>query len=518
MHLHVIICFALVIWFPHERPFEPVIGSPLWTWVLTWVQVPVLFFAAIAASAAALRRLDASTDGPQRAQHFYHRAIIFLRLTTVAGFGAALLATDWVSAVHAIPRVPSIPGLADLLVLAPFFAASVFVFVGTYRIDRALQEVVLKHRDWDRPGPATVWSFGQYLDFNLRHHLLVVTVPMILILIAFDLSGAHAEWLNDACRVAWAAEVAPGFAAAGVFVVAPLMLRYIWPTRPLPDGPLRRGLEETCRRIKLSYRGILIWQSGGMMVNAAVMGLFGPVRYVMLSDGLLQSMSREQIEAVFGHEAGHVRHRHMQFFLLFAVCSMLFLSAVVEALRLGVERGLLQIDLLTVQAVGGICVVAFWALGFGWISRRFERQADLFGARCVTPADPEQCRLPCSVHDDHAGERPASSLCSTGAALFTSALDRVAVLNGIPHEERSWRHSSISSRMRFLISQSGDPGRVRRFERLVRRTKAALLILTITGSIVAGIYVWDHPIYGIGRASEPPTPVRADSRPRLVPR
>jgi len=52
------------------------------------------------------------------------------------------------------------------------------------------------------------------------------------------------------------------------------------------------------------------------------MGLFAPLRYVMLSDGLLESMEDEKIEAVFGHEVGHVKLRHMEFFLVFAIASM----------------------------------------------------------------------------------------------------------------------------------------------------------------------------------------------------
>jgi hypothetical protein len=72
------------------------------------------------------------------------------------------------------------------------------------------------------------------------------------------------------------------------------------------------------------------------------------------------------------------------------------------------------------------------------------------------------------------------------------------VLNGIPHEERSWRHSSIGSRVRFLTALSGDPARAHRFARSIRRIKRVLLVTAIGGSIVAGVYVWDHPIYGVG--------------------
>ena len=101
--------------------------------------------------------------------------------------------------------------------------------------------------------------------------------------------------------------------------------------------------------------------------------------------------------------------------------------------------------------------------------------------------------------------------------MFTAALERVAVLNGIPREERSWRHSSIASRARFLVSLSGDPGRAHRFQRLVRRIKAALVLVAVGGTIATALYVWDHPLYGIGkggRASGPDAPART---PRQVP-
>ncbi len=80
-------------------------------------------------------------------------------------------------------------------------------------------------------------------------------------------------------------------------------------------------------------------------------------------------------------------------------------------------------------------------------------------------------------------------VCATGVAIFASALDRVAVLNGIPQEERSWRHSSIGSRIRFLTSLAGDPCRAVRFERLIGRVKIGMLTLAIMGLAVC-VYYW----------------------------
>jgi STE24 endopeptidase len=229
------------------------------------------------------------------------------------------------------------------------------------------------------------------------------------------------------------------------------------------------------------------------------MGLFKPVRYVLLSDGLLESMTPQQIEAVFGHEVGHIRHRHIQYFLLFAVCSMLILLGVVEGLRVATVRGLVDLSIFAMQATGFGLVMVVWGIGFGWISRRFERQADLFGVACVTPQDQLLCPIPCTVHDQSA-VRPANDagVCASAVAIFASALERVASLNGIPREERSWRHSSIANRVRFLISLTGDPARAVWFDRLVRRVKISLVSAAVVGSLITALYVWRHPIYGFG--------------------
>ena len=143
---------------------------------------------------------------------------------------------------------------------------------------------------------------------------------------------------------------------------------------------------------------------------------------------------------------------------------------------------------LAIETAAIMVTLAYWLLGFGWVSRRFEREADLFGARCVTPTD-GACNAPCAVHSvSISPEQHDSRVCATGAAIFTSALDRVAALNGIPRHERSWRHSSIGSRIRFLTSLAGDPNRTTAFERLLRRIKCGLLATTIVGGVVTLYY------------------------------
>ena len=116
--------------------------------------------------------------------------------------------------------------------------------------------------------------------------------------------------------------------------------------------------------------------------------------------------------------------------------------------------------------MGGL-LGAVWLAGFGWLSRRFERQADLYGAQ-VTTVDPRACTIPCSVHPASPVDRPPRhAVCTTAAKNFCDALSQIAVLNGIPTHARSWRHSSIASRMRHLRKLAADPAAAARFHRLI---------------------------------------------------
>ncbi|UCG34077.1 MAG: M48 family metalloprotease, partial [Phycisphaerales bacterium] len=273
-----------------------------------------------------------------------------------------------------------------------------------------------------------------------------------------------------------------------IFFFLPVMLVYVWSTHTLAPGKLRARLQEMCDRIGLRYRRILVWNSGGQVTNAAVTGLLAPVRYIMLSDGLLETMREEEIEAVFGHEAGHVKHHHLVFFLFFAILSMCLAGgAALLPVRLGwVEAR----DVQTQQTIILIALAVIWAFGFGWVSRHFERQADLYGARSLMPRLNES-DVSCHVHgtgDDTRGDPPDRF--AVAAECFARALLQIADLNGIPPEARSWRHSSIASRVEQLRRFARDRGAMARFDRRLLIIKVGLFAATAIACAAAAKIYW----------------------------
>lgn len=327
---------------------------------------------------------------------------------------------------------------------------------------------------------------GQFVRSQVRQQLLFLLLPVLMILA-----------LRDAMLVtAWVAKFNIGRlgdfenwvllpSGAIVYLFAPSLLRRVLHTRPLEDSPLRRRLEAICRRMGLKYREILLWQTDYAMGNAAVMGLFPRVRYILLSDLLVESMTDEQIEAVFAHELGHVVHRHMAWYVAFF--GMIVLAAVgVEfyvqqaLVHLNVARwvnaAVLQMGLSLAGMMTAIIVV------FGYLSRRFERQADVFAARMM--------QSDWSPQASHVGER--------GAGLFAGALRRVAAINNIPEERRSWCHGSIGKRARYVLELSADPSLTGQFDRLMSR----LYLTLVTALLASGVIAW-HVQGTVAKAATP---------------
>jgi STE24 endopeptidase len=90
---------------------------------------------------------------------------------------------------------------------------------------------------------------------------------------------------------------------------------------------------------------------------------------------------------------------------------------------------------------------------FGFLSRRCERQADVYGSRTMS--------IP----------------------VFVEALEKVARINGIHREKpgwlSSWLHSTIAKRVEFLERVHVDPVHERRFQKRVRTLQLATLMVLV---------------------------------------
>ncbi|MFH1419030.1 MAG: M48 family metallopeptidase [Planctomycetota bacterium] len=516
MYFVVIMAFALVLSdnLPPEQlnlwgPAPWADGRPVLDMALILLgEFVVVAVAALVASRISLGRLGRTLESHDRATGAFARSQMVLLGIIAAALAATMLFTPWVPLVRAgseddpagIVEV-LLRFAGDMFLLVPFFASLLLTWTILYRAELRIRTALIETAAGDGDAPIEKTGedgataalaaakrkrpFGEsslctYLLDKFRHQVLIVAIPMSIIVLAKHFTDQYRTDLRAFTSLLWAPDALLGVLSVCILACAPSMLRHIWATEPLPPGPLRDRFVKICGRIGLRYREILLWHTHGMAINAAVMGFVAPWRYILVSDALLETMTEDEIEAVFSHEAGHVRHWHLQFFVLFALLSMYIAGGLLEVLwRLGLQDlGLLQLIALAVLLLS-------WLFGFGWLSRRFERQADLFGVRCVAP-EVKECLDWCPVH----GRQTGPGLCVTASNAFGRTLGKIADLNGIPRDAPSWRHGTIESRCRLIEKLTLDTVALRKFDRSLFLIKVVLFVACLAGTIVAAWLYW----------------------------
>jgi hypothetical protein len=237
------------------------------------------------------------------------------------------------------------------------------------------------------------------------------------------------------------------------------------------------------------------------MANALIAGLIPQARYVVFTDRILDEFPADEVDAIFGHEVGHQRHGHLWLYAAFILLSVVDLSALAlwGAKRLGGPLDPTAADApwwLALPPVG--LAAGYIFLVFGFLSRRCERQADVFGCRAVSCGNPA-----CTGHNPDT-DFPAggAALCPTGIHTFVRALERVELLSGLDDPTprrpasrllrgalgwlRSWQHGPIRRRVAFLLDLIDHPARERRFQRRVLAFRVALMVGLLTVLIVLG--------------------------------
>lgn len=412
--------------------------------------------------------------------------LVVARLGATALHVLAVFGIGWVDAVRSLLGGDWV-AIDELVAVTPAMFVVVMGWVSYYPIDRSLREAsLIGALDAGAPMPSLP-TRGQYVLDQTRHQVLLVLAPVAVI--AAWSEGADAalarlpEPWNDAGTALGGAVSAGAHLLGVVLVIAmlPLAIRWLWDTVPLGAGALRDRLLEMCAAQGVRCRDLLVWRTHSRMLNGAVIGVVPRLRYILLTDTLLEALEPSQVEAVMAHEVAHARRHHLPW-LMAAIMSTLTLtwSGVATALDVaaraaGVEGGWAW------GAVGGASVVVTGVvvvLVFGWVSRRFEQQADAFAAQHLSGRT-------------RATEGRRDMVITAEAVIaMGSALGQVARRNHVPREKFSFRHGSIASRQRRLERLVGTPAHRLPIDGVVRWIKVATgvgVVATIGLSVAAAL-------------------------------
>jgi STE24 endopeptidase len=471
LQLLVIILFAIV--FLEDRMPLATAMSPLSALALT-LGPPAM---AIALQwwfvRAALRAMDRSD--PVCARHC-DRADLLGRIAPwlgLAGLIAATFLAGWLECVRA--GIGNLPAIDELVAILPALGAAVAGWWVQEPIERRVREASLIRR-LDEGRPLVAWpSRLRFVVARTRSNILLLLVP---ILVVVAVSEALEPRIARAAPAFWASggqELTPLAIALCVYLLSPLLARLVLDLAPLPPGEMRTDLEEVCRASGVRVRDILVWRTDDAMVNGAVMGLVGPLRYVMLTDGLLELLPRQQLRAVMAHEIGHVRRRHLPWMLAALIAMLVVASLLVEAPVRFADEAIRtagwSIDatleaLLWLDRGAALSATALALLLFGWLSRRIERQADSFAAQYLSSAEGSPQITPQAV------------------AAMSDALASVARHTGVSPHRPSWRHGSIAWRQAYLGGLTGSPVAGLGIDRLIARLKVGVALVLIAFAVL----------------------------------
>jgi STE24 endopeptidase len=422
---------------------------------------------------------------PSRLRRRYALGVRVLTVISLLVFAWIIHAVGWSKLVRTNWGLGGLVLIDDVVVFLPYLLIQLLVWWGLFFAERALQ---ITHSSSPAGG------LGRYLILKTRQSVGLILPVVLLYVIRRDvIERFWPKW--DKTPFAEPLEIA--VLGTMVLMISPLFVRFAWPTRSLPPGPLRRRLERIADRVGFQFSDVLIWDTGHMMVNACVTGILPRFRYVLLTDALIESLSPLETAAVFGHEIGHIAHRHLLYFAFFFMGSLGILSLLAQVVSKA-DPVIEQLALLTPwepslvielsEGIGLLLVLGlyFWVV-FGQVSRRFERQADVFGGKVVS------CTLSdCPPHadlDNDLAPDPvrgaAPILCPVGIRIFADALANVARFNGLDQNGRSWRHGSIAHRIAFLQGLERHPERERRFQRGVRHLRFGVLVVLGLAFLIA---------------------------------
>ena len=468
-------------------------GAALGPWAAAgWTLGPMAALAAInhVGLAVLARRVDRT--GSWRAIRAGDRLLLASRVGLVACHGLGVFALGWLDAVRAVLGDGVL--IDEAAAMAPVLAALAAGWFSAYPLDRRVREATLLRSLEDGLPVHAPPTRGEFVWMQARHQMALVLLGALPLAAwseaatrvldglaggAGPRGGGWADqlggWLRPAEAREWAHLGLQVAMALVLFACLPWVIGRVWDTVRLAPGPLRDGLMSVCAAHGVRVRDLLVWRTRGAMVNGAVIGVLGPMRYVLLTDALLERLPEVQVRAVMAHEVGHVRHRHVPWLLVGLLASMGAALGGLDAIVLA--SGWRPSGPVLAESASGVIALAGLGLGFagfGWVSRRFEWQADAFAVKHLSGAR-------------RGG--PAVAITDEAVHAMVDALDAVARLNHLDPAAWSFRHGSVArriARLRRLRGANADTLAIDRASRAIKIGSAVVLAAVVAWSVWSG--------------------------------
>lgn len=314
-------------------------------------------------------------------------------------------------------------------------------------------------------------SVKEFIKSNIKFNLVIV-FPWLLLSLLVDVLlllklPLPQEWLNSPIFQV----ITFGAFLFILAVFAPVLIVRFWDCEPLPDSELKQSIISFCNAQGVKFKGIYSWNALNKgLITAGVVGLFAPFRYLLITPGLMGLLDHNEMLAVVSHEVGHVKKRHMLFYVLFFIGFVilsygtldrlikLFLNSPVGFNLIMTSEGQLNTSFLSFLTVlvSLILIIIYFRFVFGYFMRNFERQADLF---CF-----------------QSGIDPLHMI---------SSFKKLGQVLGDEGRKPNWHHYNIEQRIGFIEACLHGPEEIGRHQRKIKGALAGFLIILIIFTVVA---------------------------------
>ncbi len=308
-------------------------------------------------------------------------------------------------------------------------------------------------------------SISRFISDNIKFNLAIV-IPWLMLTLGTDLLRIlNIRWVTENSSSPLFQMMIFGLFLIIFLLVGPLLIVRLWDCKPLPEGYLRSEILKFTYGEGVKFKEILSWNSlSRSLLTAGVLGYFPFFRFLLITPELIKMLSTEEILAVVSHETGHVKRKHILYYLLLFIGFALISGGLISIINLIVLSSPMGIDLLT--GTGGVfgirsynlmigitsilIFILYFRFIFGYFMRNFEREADIY---CFD-----------------SGIDPAHMI---------SSFEK---LGGGNNEKRgsNWHHFSIVERIEFLEECRADRTTISAHRKKVKKGLLAYALVLIS--------------------------------------
>jgi len=450
MFSNIIYLIIVVVLFQLNYPVEGLFKSPttsVFVLFLLWLNFTIYCRYRFARLLSPYRSNDAATvqTGLSSA---YQTVVMKLSILSILIFALTLYLLGLKYWLLKIPGFSTVSILSSSAAISLFFALLATIWYYGYPAYRRFFNY-----------PHKRWSYiGSQIKLNLP-----ILFPWAILTMCYDLITLL-TW--PSLRNVFETETGQ-FMFFGLFLIVlavflPPLIKHWWGCSTLPDTDKKRSIVHFLRDTGFKYKDILRWPLlEGRTMTAGVMGLVPRFRYILVTDSLVDILSKGELNAVMAHEMGHIRYRHILFYILFLLGYMVIsfglfdifvyvmalqprlfgLLSSQQELQAGIFYSVLSVPVI-------LSIVLYFRYIMGFFMRNFERQADLYSARMVGGPEPT-----------------------------IMSLEKIARFSGQSRHRPSWHHFSIAERVAFLWRYRQDPRLIKRHSRRLALFLVIFLVL-----------------------------------------